>query len=122
VTARRVRQLLTAPRLAASQLPAAGVAPRRAGRRWHQVIASALVPGLGQLLQDRFASGAVLLTAAGLLFVGVLGPMLWASSGPKMDVALSTRFTSVLWWLLLAGAAAADAWHFSAAQRRRART
>jgi hypothetical protein len=48
--------------------------------------------------------------------------MLWASSGPKMDVALSTRFTSVLWWLLLAGAAAADAWHFSAAQRRRART
>jgi hypothetical protein len=103
-------------------MPAAGVAPRRAGRRWHQVIASALVPGLGQLLQDRFASGAVLLTAAGLLFVGVLGPMLWASSGPKMDVALSTRFTSVLWWLLLAGAAAADAWHFSAAQRRRART
>jgi hypothetical protein len=47
--------------------------------------------------------------------------VLWASSGPKMDVSLSTRFASLLWWLLLAGAAAIDAWHFSAAQRRRAR-
>jgi hypothetical protein len=121
VTARRVRQLLAVSPAAASLQPDAGAAPQRAGRRWHEVIASALVPGLGQLLQDRFASGAVLLTAAGLLFLGVLGPVLWASSGPKMDVSLSTRFASLLWWLLLAGAAAIDAWHFSAAQRRRAR-
>ncbi|MFC5500132.1 hypothetical protein ACFPOE_21495 [Caenimonas terrae] len=119
VAARRVLQLLEAL-TAAGRARAVAPAARQSGRRWHEVIASAALPGLGQLLQDRFASGAVLLTAAGLLLMGVVGPVLWAASGPKMDVSPAARLAGALWWLLLAGTAALDAWYFSAARRRRA--
>ena len=117
VTAQRVLQQLAASQEESVEATLRAPA-RRAGRRWHEVLASAVVPGLGQLLQDRFASGAVLLTAAGLLFLAGLGPVLWASSGPKMDVSFQAKFTSLAWWLLLVGAATLDAWHFSAARRR----
>lgn len=118
VAARRIVQLLATVRPRGSEAHAGRTSAVRRGRRWHEVVASAAVPGLGQLLQDRFTTGAVLLTAAGLLFMGGLGPVLWASSGPKMEVSLSTKLASAVWWLLLAGAAAIDAWHFSAARRR----
>jgi hypothetical protein len=118
VTAQRVLQQLSASQEESVEATLRAPA-RRASRRWHEVLASAIVPGLGQLLQDRFASGAVLLTAAGLLFLAGLGPVLWASSGPKMDVSFQAKFTSMAWWLLLVGAAVVDAWHFSAARRRR---
>ncbi len=117
VAARRIVQLLAVGRANASAARAARQSPVRGSRRWHEVVASAAVPGLGQLLQDRFASGAILLTAAGLLFLGDLGPVLWASSGPNMEVSLASKLSSAMWWLLLAGAAALDAWHFSAARR-----
>ena len=94
-------------------------ARRPVRRRWHEVAASFLVPGLGQWLQDRFVTGTVLFTAAALLCIMGWGPVLWASSGPKMHVALWDKAFALLAWLALSLAAAADAFHFSARQRAR---
>ena len=117
VTARRAGELLMSspaiPETDAASLEQA--APRR---RWHEVVASFVLPGAGQLLQGRFATGAVLFTAALLLCAFDLGPVLWAMKGPKMDVAPVTLASALLVWLVLALVASSDAHHFSAARRR----
>ena len=125
VTASRTAQLLMQARPAASAVALASESEsraarhaRRRNRRWYQVAASALVPGLGQWLQDRFVSGTIYFTAAALLMV-FLGPVLWASVGPKMHVAVITQLTSLYWWLLLTAVAAFDAYQFSDAPTRR---
>jgi uncharacterized membrane protein YqaE (UPF0057 family) len=121
VTARRAGELLMHGRGLPVQPGAA--APRRprhsVRRRWHEVAASILVPGLGQWLQDRFVTGTVLFTAGILLFLLGWGPVLWAANGPKMHVELFDKAYVALWWLALAFVAAADAFHFSAARKGR---
>lgn len=120
VTARRVAQLLMAsPALPDEQgmfSPAA--APERRRRRWHEVLASFAVPGTGQWLQGRFATGVVLFTAALLLCIYVWGPVLWALHGPKMEVSARSIANAVLAWLFIALVAGSDAWRFSGTRRQ----
>lgn len=115
VTADRTAQLLMQAR--PSQAPTQPAAQRKVRRRWHEVVASFLVPGTGQLLQDRFVTGTVLLTAGILLCLLGWGPVVWASNGPKMHVGLFEKAYVALLWLALVLAAAADAFHFSATRR-----
>lgn len=118
VTARRAAQLLMQGRPAPRRL-AEAARPRRAlRRRWHEVLASFALPGAGQWLQGRFASGTVMFTAAALLTLLDWGPVAWASDGPKMHVDTWQKAAAMLAWLLLAAVAAADAFHFSAARKR----
>ena len=88
-------------------------------RRWHEVLASFLVPGTGQWLQGRFTTGVVLFTAAALLFVYEWFPVAWALHGPKMAVSGLSVASAVLTWLAIAWIASSDAWHFSATRRLR---
>lgn len=120
VTARRAAQLLMQGRDAPRRLARAAGTRRTPTRRWHEVLASFVVPGAGQWLQGRFASGTVLFTAAALLTLLDWGPVAWASSGPKMHVGNWQKVAPLLMWLLLAAVAATDAFHFSAARKRRA--
>ena len=62
VTARRAAQLLMQGRPTPRRLPAAAARRRSPPRRWHEVLASLAVPGLGQWLQGRFATGTVMFT------------------------------------------------------------
>ena len=115
--AKRTAQLLTqsraSPNLQASHQKIHNEKLASRGRRWHQVLASALVPGLGQWLQDRFVTGTVYFTAAFLLVLLGIGPILWAMSGPKMHVDMFSKAISSFWWLLLMAVSAWDAHHFS---------
>lgn len=115
VTADRAARLLMQARPPQAQLRPSG--RRKVRRRWHEVAASFLVPGTGQLLQDRFVTGTVLLTAGILLCLLGWGPVVWASNGPKMHVGLFEKAYVALLWLALVLAAAADAFHFSATRR-----
>jgi hypothetical protein len=120
-TARRVAQLLMAsPAILEDEDLVAGAMKARAPRRrWHEVLASLLVPGTGQWLQGRFATGAVLFTAAVLLAIYEWAPVLWAMHGPKMEVSALSVVSAGFTWLLLALLASSDAWQFSATRRRR---
>lgn len=112
VTAERVAQLLQAGATAAGAVPTSLAATRR---RWHEVLASLVVPGTGQWLQGRFATGAVLFTGAVLLTLFDWGPVAWASHGPKMEVSPLAVAAVAMTWVLFALVAAGDAWRFSAA-------
>lgn len=118
VTARRVAQLLMAsPALPGEEpvpLRAAAAAPRR---RWHEVLASFAIPGTGQWLQGRFATGTALFTAAVLLCIFGWWPVVWALHGPKMDVSPLSVASALAAWLLMALLAGSDAWRFSATRR-----
>ena len=120
VTAIRVAALLTRtkpvhqPTLLHGSRQAATIAPARRRRRWHQIIVSMVIPGLGQWLQDRFVSGTVFFTAAVLLVLFGLGPVLWAASGPKMHVGMFTKLNYLAWWFLLALVSAWDTYQFAA--------
>lgn len=119
VTARRVAELLmSSPAVMEGSIQIAGHAPT-ARRRWHQVLASLLVPGTGQWLQGRFTTGTVLFTAAALLAVFEWWPVAWALHGPKMDVSGLAVVSALASWLVIALLAGSDAWHFSAARRGR---
>jgi hypothetical protein len=120
-TARRVAELLMA---SPAILEGEAVAPRATKahaprRRWHEVLASLLVPGTGQWLQGRFVTGAVLFTAAVLLAIYDWAPVLWALHGPRMEVSALSVVSAVFTWLLLVLLASSDAWQFSATRRRR---
>lgn len=90
---------------------AAARAPRRAtGRGWHPVLASAIVPGLGQWMQRRNA-------VALLLFLGWAGftlaatvPLVWSLYGPRTAVASEHVAQVALLQLAIALIAATDAW------------
>ena len=120
VTAIRVAALLTRtkpvhqPTLLRGSQQAATVAPERRRHRWHQIIASFVIPGLGQWLQDRFVSGTVFFTAAVLLVLLGVGPVLWAASGPKMHVGMFTKLNYLVWWFLLVLVSAWDTYQFAA--------
>lgn len=120
VTAIRVAALLTRtkpvhqPTLLRASQQAATVAPERRRHRWHQIIASFVIPGLGQWLQDRFVSGTVFFTAAVLLVLLGVGPVLWAASGPKMHVGMFTKLNYLVWWFLLVLVSAWDTYQFAA--------
>lgn len=111
VSADRVARVLMGNR----PLPAALPSPKKSASRrarWHEVVASFLVPGSGQWMQGRFTTGTVLFAAAALLFVFGWGPVLWASWGPKMDVQLATRQLAAIDWFLVSALAAWDAYRF----------
>jgi hypothetical protein len=112
VTARRVAQLL----MSSPAIPETGAAPLYEApqpRGWHEVVASFVVPGSGQLLQGRFVIGTLLFIAALLLAVVELGPVLWALQGPGMDFSPITATSAVVLWLLISLVAGSDAHHFS---------
>ena len=122
VTTSRIAALLmqgrpARPRSATSSAPVR--ASVRPARRWHEVLASFVVPGLGQWLQDRFVTGTVLFTAGVLLCLVGWGPVMWASSGPKMHVDLTQKAFALALWLAFALVAAADAFHFSATRKHK---
>lgn len=119
VTAQRAAQLLVRARLPVAlggpnEVGQAGLlasAPRR--RQWQHVAASLMLPGVGQWLQNRFATGTVFFTAAALLVLMGLGPVLWAMTGPKMHVDFLSKLLPVYVWLLLATTSAIDAYFFA---------
>ncbi len=117
VTAQRVAQLL----MSSPAMPDETVAIESLGpnprRRWHEVLASFVVPGTGQWLQGRFTTGVVLFTAAVLLAIYEWWPVAWALHGPKMEVSGVSVASALVTWLLLALVASSDAWHFSATRR-----
>jgi hypothetical protein len=117
VTAERTAKLLMQAR---PTLPQAGPAPapkkaasRLRGHRWHQVLASLALPGSGQWLQDRFVSGTVYFMATALLLIGLVGPIVWAMNGPKMEVSDSSKFSTLYLWLILILISGWDAYQFS---------
>lgn len=119
-TASRVAQLLMAsPAILEDEDRAlvAAMQARAPRRRWHEVLASLLFPGTGQWLQGRFATGAVLFSAAVLLAIYDWGPVLWALDGPGVEVSALRVVSAALTWLLLALLAGSDAWQFSAKRR-----
>jgi hypothetical protein len=120
-TAGRVAGLLMASPAIPDEDAIASPAPARGTirRRWHEVIASFVVPGTGQWLQGRFATGVVLFTAAVLLAIYEWWPVAWALRGPKMDVSSLSIASAFVTWLLLALVASSDAWHFSATRKPR---
>jgi hypothetical protein len=119
VTAMRAAQLLMQSRQAAFPLdPLWGaeiplLTTHHGKRRWYQVLASFVVPGLGQWLQDRFVTGTVFFTAAFLLVMLGIGPVLWAMTGPKMHVDFLTKLNSMYLWFLIATVSAVDAFYFA---------
>lgn len=116
VTAARAASLLM--RCKPTQAEQPRQAPmQRHGRRWHQVLASLALPGSGQWLQERFVSGTAYFTMAVLLLLGVVGPLLWAMSGPKMEVDSLSKLGSLYMWLLLAAISSLDAWQFAGARQ-----
>jgi hypothetical protein len=80
--------------------------------RWQQAAASFVVPGSGQWMQGRFLAGTVLFTVALLVCILVWGPVLWASTGPKMHVGLQVKLGAFAVWLLVSVASAIDASRF----------
>jgi hypothetical protein len=119
-TALRVAQLLmSSPALPDETMVVPAFRVERTPRRWHEVLASVVLPGAGQCLQGRFTAGAVLFTLALLLFV-----LAWAPLARSLRVAPGQDVGLALAWalgtsLLLALVAASDAWHFSATRLRR---
>jgi hypothetical protein len=119
VTAMRAAQLLMQSRQAIvpvdrlweEESPVLTAQPRK--RHWYQVVASFMLPGFGQWLQDRFVTGTVFFTAAALLIMVGVGPVLWAMSGPKTHVDFLTKLTTMYIWLLLATVSAVDAFYFA---------
>jgi hypothetical protein len=118
-SARRVAQLLMSSPAMPDETVAIESLGTRTPRRWHEVVASFVVPGTGQWLQGRFTTGVVLFTAAVLLAIYEWWPVAWALQGPKMDVSAFSVVSALVTWLLLALVASSDAWHFSATRRLR---
>jgi hypothetical protein len=118
VTAQRVAELLmSSPALEAGSVQLS--AAPHVHRRWYEVLASFVLPGAGQWLQGRLASGTVLFTAALVLFVLEWGPLVQALSGVKPDMSPLSLASALVAWVLLALLAGADSWHFSATGRPR---
>jgi hypothetical protein len=118
-SARRVAQLLMSSPAMPDETVAIETLGLRTPRRWHEVVASFVVPGTGQWLQGRFTTGVVLFTAAVLLAIYEWWPVAWALHGPKMEVSGFSVVSALVTWLLLALVASSDAWHFSATRKLR---
>jgi hypothetical protein len=119
-SAHRVAQvLMSSPAIPDETLAIPGGLSVTGPRRWHEVLASFLVPGTGQWLQGRFSTGLALFTAALLLAVYEWWPVAWALQGPKMEVSSLSIAWALLTWVLLALVASSDAWHFSTTRRLR---
>ncbi|MDQ3059607.1 MAG: hypothetical protein M3R45_08775 [Pseudomonadota bacterium] len=116
VTAARAASLLMRGRPTQTE-PIRQAPAQRRGRRWHQVLASLALPGSGQWLQERFVSGTIYFTVAVLLFMGMVGPLLWAMTGPKMEVGSLSKLSTLYVWLLLAAISSLDAWQFAGARQ-----
>lgn len=119
VTAQRMAALLDRaprPRPASTLSPSRGQAtntdpaPQRAATAWRSVVASLLIPGLGQWMQRRNRS-ALLLFALWLLGLAfVLVPVLWTLMGPRAEVSGRTLLLTGQVMLILHLSAAWDAW------------
>ncbi len=117
-TADRVAQLLmSSPALPEESGGNSVLIPRGPRRRWHEVIASLLVPGAGQCLQGRLAAGAALFMAA--LLLGLYGGMSLARSlhGPQLHLPGLGAVAALAGWILVSLVASRDAWRFSAKRR-----
>jgi hypothetical protein len=115
VTARRAAQLLLMGATVSTWAREPGTTPRTR-RRWHEVVAAFLLPGAGQCLQGRFATGALLLAGAMLLFFLQWGPLL-RTQGLRLEAPSAQQASALLNWVLLSLLAATDAFQFSAARR-----
>ncbi len=119
-TGLRVAQLLmSSPALPDETLVVPAFRAERTPRRWHEVLASLVVPGAGQCMQGRFTPGAVLFTFTLLLFVQAWAPLartLRMAPAQASGLGLAWAFGTSLLLSLVAGS---DAWHFSATRLRR---
>jgi hypothetical protein len=125
VTARRIMALLhdraaaravghspvTAPPSIASAVPGPRAAP---------VFASLLLPGLGQMMQDRTLTGMLLLTGAGLVAAFTLAPALYYGLGSRTDISANTVAYVLIGYAVIVLIAVLDAWVYERGRRRRA--
>jgi hypothetical protein len=118
-TALRVAQLLMAsPALPDETMVVPVFRAECVPRRWHEVLASAVVPGAGQCLQGRFTAAGVFFGLMLLLFVQQWAPLLRAvRMGPDEWTGLGLAWAATA-SLLLAAVAGSDAWHYSATRLR----
>lgn len=129
VVARRISDLLSLARLrvpdAASGTRENHPNPTRAqgpnnpaahGSAWQQVLASVLIPGLGQWMQRRRGTALLMLSIWLVVCVGIAIPVLWTLQGPKAAVDTVTLFLGSVAYLAIPVTSARDAWYL----RRRA--
>jgi len=85
--------------------------PAAYGTAWQQVLASLLIPGLGQWMQRRRGTALVLFSLWLLVCVGMAIPVLWTLQGPKAAVDSVTLFLGAVLYPLTPIVAAWDAWN-----------
>jgi hypothetical protein len=93
--------------------PAPGVsnlAPKPSANRFRDAAASALIPGLGQWLQNRFSLGLVYFVGALAALLFLVIPCTWFLVGPRAEVSAATLLYAYGTQAFVALAAAYDAY------------
>lgn len=96
-----------------AQRPAAAAAsasPRTRVRGWRPVLASSIVPGLGQWMQARGGVALLMFLGWSAFTLAASVPLAWTLYGPRSAVSPETVAHVVLMQVLIAAIAAADAW------------
>jgi hypothetical protein len=78
--------------------------------RW-QVLATALVPGLGQWMQRRPGTALILFLMFSTLMLAITVPLVWTLQGPRAAVSTTSVVTVIVSQLMLALIAAWDCWN-----------
>lgn len=78
--------------------------------RW-QVLATALVPGLGQWMQRRSGTALIFFLIFSTLMLASTVPLMWTLQGPRAAVSASSVVTVIVSQLMLALIAAWDCWN-----------
>lgn len=82
------------------------------GGHWHwQVLASTLVPGLGQWMQRRPGTALLLFLMFAALTLAITVPLVWTLQGPRAAVSASRVANTVVTHCILALIAAWDCWN-----------
>jgi hypothetical protein len=79
-------------------------------RRARVAAASALIPGLGQWLQDRFDRGLMYFVAALVVLLFLVIPVTWFAVGPRAEVSTATLLLAYVLQVIIAVASAIDAY------------
>jgi len=115
LTARRMVALLKLSRAAPSGVPVAESSPidLRSPKPIAAFALSLLIPGLAQMLQDRYRLGLILLVIMLTTIAFVLTPVLLGWIGHFYDVSLGSKIIPVLFLTLWALFSAIDAWNYA---------
>lgn len=111
-TAERVVALLSLQRARVPRPVRASAPLPSAGGRWRwQVLASAMVPGLGQWMQRRAGTGLIFFLAFAVLMLAGTVPLAWTLAGPRAAVSAGTVATTLAGQLLVSALAMWDCWN-----------